>query len=98
MKITSGRTIVPLHTNGTIILFESWAPSEAELQQYPHVTLTSPRPWDPATVEFPTMEIHQLSRRIQSICMSDVPEGTYTRDPLMQIMAAASTMAGNPPQ
>ena len=42
-----------LRMDGTIVCFESLTPSQEELQQCPHITLSSPHPWDPHSVSFP---------------------------------------------
>ena len=38
---------------GTICYFDTFVPSEKELQTCPHITLSSPHPWDPHNVTFP---------------------------------------------
>ena len=42
-----------LDMEGTIIFANTHTPTESELQACPHITLSSPHPWDPHTVTFP---------------------------------------------
>lgn len=43
---------IPLTAMGTIIGCDSWAPTDHELQYWPHVQLTSDSTWDPSNVDF----------------------------------------------
>lgn len=42
---------IPMTTMGTKILFETRSPSELELRNYPHIILSSEKPWNPGTVK-----------------------------------------------
>ena len=48
----NGDTVLPLHTEGTIIYLDTWTPTDKYLSQFPHVTMTSPYPWNPSEVQF----------------------------------------------
>ena len=62
MRIESenGDVILPLHSNGTVIYLDTWTPTDQDLQQLPHITMSSPHPWNPRDVKFP-----KTSRRVQ---------------------------------
>jgi len=42
-----------LKSQGTVIYFDTWTPTDADLNELPHIVLTSPREWDPQRVTFP---------------------------------------------
>jgi hypothetical protein len=42
-----------LQSKGTDIYIKTWAPSQVDLESYPHVTLSSSAPWNPRDVRFP---------------------------------------------
>ena len=42
-----------LKMQGTIVLFETYTPTQFELESCPHVVLSSSSSWDPHTVSFP---------------------------------------------
>ena len=60
-----------LQSAGTNIFLDTWTPSERDLQDYPHVVLTSDKLWDPHSVNFPSiskMETEELEgRNISSV-------------------------------
>ena len=39
---------------GTIVCANTFTPSDSDLESYPHIIMSSPHPWDPSTVKFPT--------------------------------------------
>ena len=41
---------MPLEISSTKIYFESWAPSQKELRDCPHIHVTSHKEWDPSQV------------------------------------------------
>mmetsp|Transcript_26807 Transcript_26807/g.40559 ORF Transcript_26807/g.40559 Transcript_26807/m.40559 type:complete len:200 (+) Transcript_26807:307-906(+) len=45
--------IACLDSEGTNIFLETWTPTMKDLEQYKHIVLTSPHPWNPSTVQFP---------------------------------------------
>ena len=49
----NGDAALPLHTEGTIIYLDTWTPIDKDLLQFPHITMTSPHPWNPSEVQFP---------------------------------------------
>ena len=58
--------IMCLKSAGTTIYFDSWTPTLEDLDTLPHIVLSSPHPWNPATVEFPTAsysEMEDVERR-----------------------------------
>jgi len=45
--------VIPLSSFGTTLGFETFAPTDNDLQQFEHTILTSQLPWDPQHVTFP---------------------------------------------
>lgn len=44
---------IPLKTKGTVIYFTTWAPTHAEIEDNPHIHLSSNAEWNPLTFRFP---------------------------------------------
>jgi len=42
-----------LRSKGTTIFLETWHPSQDDLESLPHITLSSPSPWEPHKIQFP---------------------------------------------
>lgn len=55
MSITSpdGEFVACLLSQGTTIHFDTWRPSQSDLERFPHIVLSSPEPWDPSQIQFP---------------------------------------------
>ena len=45
-----------LQTSGTTIFAHTFSPTQQELEDNPHIVLSSPHQWDPHTIEFPKSE------------------------------------------
>ena len=45
--------VLPLHTEGTTIYLDTWTPTDKDLSQFPHITMTSPHPWNTSEVQSP---------------------------------------------
>ena len=45
--------VLSLHKEGTIIYLDTWTLTDKDLSQLPHITMTSPYPWNPSEVHFP---------------------------------------------
>ena len=43
-----------LQSKGTDIYLTTWAPTQPDLEKYPHIVLCSSQPWNPREVRFPT--------------------------------------------
>ena len=73
MRITSpdGEFTSCLQHQGTTIFVDTWTPTDADLKNCPHIVLTSPHPWNPQNVRFPSVsysEQEEIERRsIKSI-------------------------------
>ena len=65
-------------SQGTDIYLDTWTPTPQDLSEYPHVTLTSPLPWDPHEVEFPR---HNSATRVEMEARN-VLSTRQTGDPL----------------
>jgi len=46
-----------LAVRGNNIFMETWTPTQADLENYQHIVLTSPHPWNPVEVKFPGLSI-----------------------------------------
>jgi hypothetical protein len=44
---------IPMKTKGTVIYFTTWAPTRSEIDEYPHIQLSSATEWNPSTFRFP---------------------------------------------
>ena len=65
-----------LQMDGTIVYMNTSTPSQEELQQCPHITLSSHQPWDPHSVRFPRARytLHEVisdARLISSVQVND---------------------------
>ena len=56
-----GDFVACLKSQGTDIYINTWTPTDKDLQEYPQVVLTSPRPWDPYEVKFPGISEVEMS-------------------------------------
>ena len=56
-----GDFVACLKSQGTNIYIDTWTPTDKDLQEYPQVVLTSPRPWDPYKVKFPGISEVEMS-------------------------------------
>ena len=63
--------LMPLASDGTTIYFDSRTPTDQELQELPHIDMTSTTPWDPHAVCFPLptrlVEAGRLVARVNQI-------------------------------
>ena len=44
---------LPFKSHGSTVYFQSWYPSDDELNEYTHVVVTSDTPWDPHNLVMP---------------------------------------------
>ena len=49
-----------MHTEGTINYLDNWTPTDKDLLQFTHITMTSPHPWNSSEVQSPN-----TSRRVE---------------------------------
>ena len=54
----NGDAVLPVHAEGTIIYMDTWTPTDEYLSQFPHITMTSPHPWNPSEVQLPRTSRH----------------------------------------
>ena len=55
-------------TKGMDIFLKTWAPSDNDLQQYPHIQLSHDLPWNPRAIELPNVTpIQQEALEVQSL-------------------------------
>ena len=57
---------IPLTMHGTICAFQSRTPRPDELQNCPHIVLTSEAPWDPSSLEIPLGTKREASNELGS--------------------------------
>ena len=85
-----GDTLIPFCMEGTVVYFESRVPTDDELMECRHITLTSDEEWDPATVSISSAtrlsrEEEEL-RRIHSVSTGDRDElSSFEEEPLSEI-------------
>ena len=60
-----------LKSKGTDIYLDTWTPTDKDLNECPHFTLTAPEAWDPGTIEFPTVTEDEM-REIEGSTISAV--------------------------
>ena len=60
IETENGEFVMPLLSDGTVIYLDTWTPTDEDLCSLPHVTMSSPHPWNPRDVQFP-----KTSRRVQ---------------------------------
>ena len=60
---------IPLYMNGTICSLKTRVPTPQELQECPHITMTSDLPWDPSTLDttFAPKEEERIPRNIRQV-------------------------------
>ena len=63
-----GEFCMKLMMEGTIIYMDTSTPSQRELQECPHIILTSPHPWNSNAVKFPKAK-YELHDIIHDYCL-----------------------------
>ena len=53
--------VIPMYSQGTKIMFRTRVPTREELEECPHITMTSPRPWEPSEVVLQEANIRRPS-------------------------------------
>jgi hypothetical protein len=53
ISVEDGTFAIPLEADGTTIFFHAQSPTEKELHECQHITLSSPQEWNPREVRFP---------------------------------------------
>ena len=79
-----------LMMESTIIYMDTFTPSQRELQECPHIILTSSHPWNPNTVKLPKAEyeLHDIIhdyRLISATQRSDVAQSDEVIDDVSSI-------------
>ena len=46
----NGDSVLPLQNEGTVIYLDTWAPTDEDLSQFPHIIMTSPHTCNPSKV------------------------------------------------
>ena len=68
-----------LKSTGTNIYIDTWTPTDRDLQEYPHVVLTSDQLWDPQVIQFPSTsytEVQELEGQNISMVGHDLRRET----------------------
>ena len=50
-----GDFVAGFKSEGTVIYLDTWTPTQRDLEEYPHVVLTSSKEWNPSKVKLPGM-------------------------------------------
>lgn len=70
-----------LRSEGTNIYIDTWTPTEGDLEECPHIVLTSSHPWDPHRIQFPKSDQYIIedveSMNISGIQSTRVLSETY---------------------
>ena len=74
---------IPMHFNGTKLVFESTVPSEQELNVLPHLILTSSNPWDPGDVILGQAQRNHVVTHIKELHIHVDDSGFNTLDKYM---------------
>jgi Reverse transcriptase (RNA-dependent DNA polymerase) len=53
METEDGELVIPLQAEGTTISLSTRTPTDRELHECPHITMTSKQEWDPRDLQFP---------------------------------------------
>ena len=53
IEVEDGEFVIPLQSDGTVLYLNTWTPNDYALRLLPHVTMSSPHPWNPHDVQFP---------------------------------------------
>jgi len=64
-----GDFVAALKLTGTTIYIYTWTPTREDLQDYPHIVLTSSHPWNPSKVQMPTMSSLEI-KEVESVGIS----------------------------
>mmetsp|Transcript_26056 Transcript_26056/g.39441 ORF Transcript_26056/g.39441 Transcript_26056/m.39441 type:complete len:108 (+) Transcript_26056:49-372(+) len=74
-----GDFVAGLRLHGTVIYIDTWSLTNKDLNDYPHIILTSPHQWNPSKVQFPCQsepEIEEFESRAVNISMGGPFLGT----------------------
>ena len=79
------RFCMDMHMKGTIVCNTTYSPSDDELENYPHIVLSSPHSWDPQNITFLNVSMNMNEYRggssnVSSITMSFPVEEDHTID------------------
>ena len=68
-----------MHTEGTIIYLDTLTPTDKDLSQFPHITMTSPHTWNPSKFQFPnTSRRVEEELKMRSIALATTDHGMST--------------------
>ena len=97
MVVTSlgGDFVACLQTRGTDIFLKTWAPSNIDLQRYPHIQLNSDLPWNPHAIELPNITPIQQealkSRSLMPVCIDGASDTIYDISDMQQHIMSCAT-------
>ena len=63
----NGELLIPLQAEGTIIFLSTRTPTDRELHECPHITMTSKKEWDPRELQFPAPK-RRVERGLSQLC------------------------------
>ncbi len=92
---------IPLYSQGSTIFFTSRYPSNDELETYPHVVLTSEKPWDPHGLVMPgglDDNVHTLDDRVIQQVQSNASHGVKRHHHMYETDRVSLSVNGNTEQ
>ena len=90
MGISHNDCFVPFRSQGTIIYFETRTPSQRELEELPHIELSSRYEWDPHTVAFPSQQPNEITNQVSAMASEPLLRGTIHDPPCLTQRLIAS--------
>ena len=80
LETEDGELVIPLQASGTTISVSTRTPTDRELQECPHVTMTSKKEWDPRELQFPE-PLHRADDERSRLRVSSASTRTMEFDP-----------------
>ena len=80
LETENGELVIPLQASGTTISLSTRTPTDRELQECPHVTMTSKKEWDPRELQFPA-PLHRADDERSQLRVSSAHTRTMEFDP-----------------
>jgi len=72
--------IIPFFMDGTIAAFDTYCPTEAEVEDLPHIEITSEEDWDPNSILFPRHQKNMVIKSIQRGTRPNLVMGYETQE------------------
>ena len=66
LETPDGEMVIPLQAEGTTIFLATRTPTDRELHECPHITMTSKKEWDPRDLQFPE-PLHRANVKVSQL-------------------------------